>query len=245
MTAPVPAAPPVRRKLTTFLLTGLAVLLPLFLTGYIVFLIYHFVDTNLGKWLAYGLALLLRMEEPNAPIRLAGTVLGVVAALVIAVSAGALTASYLGRRFIAGVQRLILKVPIVRVIYPYVKQVTDFFLAKKTLGFRTAVAIPYPRKGVYSLGFVTGEGLRSLTEATGEAMVHIFIPSSPTPVTGYVVFVPRRDVIELPLTVDEVLRFCISGGVVVPPRELTHPEAEAPSEGQELPAGHPAWAAEK
>ena len=100
-------------------------------------------------------------------------------------------------------------------------------------------------KGMYSLGFVTGESMRSLNEATGEDMVHVFIPSSPTPVTGYVVFLPRRDVIDLPLTVDEALRFSISGGVLVPPKEVVEAALEA-QEQPELPAPtDPAWAADE
>ena len=225
MTQPVQPLPPpkARRKLTRFLLTGLAVLLPVVLTAYIVLLIYNFVDANLGSWLSRRLASALGEGEPNAAFRAGGNILAVGIVLLAALTAGALAASFIGRRIIGGLQQLMLKVPFVRAIYPYVKQVTDFFLTDSKLRYHTVVAVPYPRKGIYSLGFVTGRGMRSISEATGEDMVHVFIPSSPTPVTGYVIFLPRRDVIELPLTVDEALRFCISGGVLVPGRESNEP----------------------
>lgn len=244
MTEQEPIAPPVsaRSKFTRFLLTGLAVLLPVFLTGYIVFVLYRFVDTNLGRWLALPLSEALGEPKPSAATRVAGDVLAVVLVLVLAISAGALAASYIGRKVIGWVQQLLLKLPFVRVIFPYVKQVTDFFLTEKSLRFHSVVAVPYPRKGIYSLGFVTGGSMRSLNEAVGESdMVHVFIPSSPTPITGYVIFLPRREVIELPVTVDQALRFSISGGVLVPPREVVEAALEARGQEELLPPEGPAW----
>jgi len=238
---PVPVVT-TRSKFTRFLLTGLAVLLPVFLTGYIVFVLYRFVDTNLGRWIALPLSEALGEPKPSPATRVAGDILAVLLVLGLAISAGALAASYIGRKIIGGLQNLLLKLPFVRVIFPYVKQVTDFFLTEQKLRFRSVVAVPYPRRGIYSLGFITGGSMRSLNEAVGEKdMVHIFIPSSPTPVTGYVIFVPRREVIELPVSVDEALRFSISGGVLVPPREVV--EAALATRGQEElpPPEGPAW----
>jgi len=244
-TTTVPAPPPnIRKRITRFLFTGLAVLLPVFLTAYIVFVIYRFVDTNLGQWLAQHLSEALREPTMSPWTRIAGDVLAVVVVLGVAVSAGALMASYIGRRFIGGVQQFMLKTPGIRVIYPYVKQVTDFFLTEKKLRFHNVVAVPYPRKGTYSIGFVTGESMKSINQAVGEDMVHVFIPSSPTPITGYVVFLPRRELINLPLTVDEVLRFSISGGVLVPPREVVEAAIEGGEHHGAVQATDPAWAAD-
>jgi uncharacterized membrane protein len=124
-----------------------------------------------------------------------------------------------------------------------VKQVTDFVLSEKRAAFRTVVAVPYPRPGIYSLGFVTGEGWKSINRASGGEMVQVFIPSSPTPVTGYVVFVRRDEIVELDLTVDEALRFSISGGVIVPPREALERAGIEATDAKELPEpGVPEWA---
>ena len=246
-----PTAAPKKHKVTRFLLTGLATLLPTVLTGYIVFVCYRFVHSNLGYWIGVRLARALGQWDAasgritNAYTVMAGDVLAVAIVLAAALSVGALAGSFIGRRIIRGGERLLLKVPFIRVIYPYVKQVTDFILSEKKVTFRKVVAVPYPRQGVYSLGFVTGQGWRSIREATGADMVQVFIPSSPTPVTGYVVFVRREEVIELDVTVDEALRFSISGGVIVPPKELLGDAVAAvapPAAGEPVQPGAPAWA---
>ena len=241
--------PPKKHKTTRFLLTGLATLLPVVVTGYIIFALYRFVDTNLGRWLALALATGLQHVLPdvtwtNPGIRAAGNMLAVLVVLGVSISVGALAGSFIGRRIIRGGESLLLKVPFIRVIYPYVKQVTDFVLSEKKVAFRSVVAVPYPREGVYSIGFVTGHGWRSIHEATGQDMVQVFIPSSPTPVTGYVIFVRREEVIELPITVDQALRFSISAGVIVPPTELLAEAAPALEAGDDEAAEpqKPAWA---
>jgi len=247
--------PPRKRKVTRFLLTGLATLLPAVLTGYIVVAIYHFVERNLGQWLAERLAWIIGYVRTDPSGRTvadlrpwiiaAGNVLAVVIVLGAAIVVGALAGSFIGRRVIRAGELFILRIPFIRVVYPYVKQVTDFVFSEKKVTFRKVVAVPYPRKEVYAIGFVTGQGWRTINERTGQDMVQVFIPSSPTPVTGYVAFVPREDVIELPITVDEALRFSISGGVIVPPQQLLPPPGAPGADGEEeetTEPEQPAWA---
>ncbi len=147
--------------------------------------------------------------------------LGFVAAVVLVLVVGFLFKGYLGRQMFRSVERLILSIPIIKVIYPYAKQVTEFFFEeKKQLTYDSAVCLEYPRKGIFSLGFVTNEGLRDVSDHVGEEMVSVFIPSSPTPMTGYTIQVPRKDLITLSVGVDEALRYAISGGVILPPSQL-------------------------
>ena len=89
-------------------------------------------------------------------------------------------------------------------------------LSERRIEFSGVVAVQYPRKGIWSLGLSTGEPLERVQEVSPDELVTIFIPSSPTPVTGYVIQAPRRDVIELNLSIDEAFRFTISGGVLKP-----------------------------
>jgi len=133
-------------------------------------------------------------------------------------------ASFIGRTAWGLLERFQQRVPLVNAIYPYVKQVTDFLLSEKRVAFHGVVAVEYPRKGLWSLGLLTGTALRSLGQVTRGDLVTVFIPSSPTPVTGYVITVPRSDVIELSLSIDEALRFTISGGVIKPDRETSEGE---------------------
>ena len=111
--------------------------------------------------------------------------------------------------------------PVMRRVYPYVKQVTDFILPpeEQTQRFSRVVAVEYPRKGIWSLGFVTGEGLRSVASQVRQEFLTVMVPTSPTPVTGWVIAVPKADTIALDMTVEEALRFIVSAGVISPGSE--------------------------
>ncbi|MCH8053202.1 MAG: DUF502 domain-containing protein, partial [Planctomycetes bacterium] len=113
----------------------------------------------------------------------------------------------------------------IRSLDPTVKQVTDFLFGDRQIEFGGVVAVEYPRRGVWSLGLLTGPAMKTIEKtASADDLVTVFIPSSPTPVTGYTITVPRADVIELALSIDEALRFTISGGVIKPPSEGGQPE---------------------
>ncbi|HET6884400.1 MAG TPA: DUF502 domain-containing protein [Pirellulales bacterium] len=126
----------------------------------------------------------------------------------------------IGRMFWNIVERGIHRLPLVRNVYDSVKQMTDFMFNERELGYKRVVAVEYPRKGVWALGFVTGESLSDIRSATGEPMISLMIPSSPMSVTGYIVTVPKSETIDLDLTIDQALQFLISCGVVVPPHQL-------------------------
>jgi uncharacterized membrane protein len=116
---------------------------------------------------------------------------------------------------------LAMKIPVIRAIYPAVKQITDFVLQERKPQFQASrvVACQPHEKGIWSIGLVTGPGIKSLSESTGEEMVTVFVPSSPTAFSGYVLVVPRNTVVELPMTVEEAMRLLISGGVIAPGAE--------------------------
>ncbi len=141
---------------------------------------------------------------------------GFLLAIALVYFMGFFVASFIGRTAWGVVEKVQARVPLVNAVYPHVKQITDFLLSEKRVAFSAVVAVEYPRREMWSLGLLTGEGLRELSEATGQEMVSIFIPSSPTPVTGYVIVVPRADVVMLKTTIDQALRFTISGGVIKP-----------------------------
>ncbi|MEM7166313.1 MAG: DUF502 domain-containing protein [Planctomycetota bacterium] len=147
--------------------------------------------------------------------------LGFLIALLLVLAVGLLFRGYLGRQLWRALESGIQKVPVLKVIYPYAKQVSEFFFAeKKQIHYQTAVAIEYPRRGLWSLGFVTSEGFRDIEEVAGETVVAVFIPSSPTPVTGYTIMVPKDQVIKIDVAADEALRFTMSAGVIQPPSQL-------------------------
>jgi uncharacterized membrane protein len=145
--------------------------------------------------------------------------IGLLIAVALIYMAGVVVGSFIGRRLYSRGEMIVQRLPLIKQVYPSVKQVTDFFFGDEgpaQLRFSRVVAVEYPRKGMWSIGLVTGDTMQAIENRANVACLTIFVPSSPTPFTGYVVTVPRTDTIDLPITIDEALRFTVSGGVVVP-----------------------------
>tara|TARA_R110002111_G_scaffold108086_2_gene166759 strand:+ start:4130 stop:5317 length:1188 start_codon:yes stop_codon:yes gene_type:complete len=116
-------------------------------------------------------------------------------------------------------QGVLARLPVVSNVYSSVKQVTDFFFSERTVDYSRVVAVEYPRRGIWSLGFVTGDSMLEMTVTAGEPLVAILIPTSPMPVTGYTMSVPKSEIVDLNITVDQAFQFCLSCGVLVPPQQ--------------------------
>lgn len=144
-------------------------------------------------------------------------VLGFIIAILVIYFTGYFLASFIGRRTWQMVEHTIRRAPLISAIYPAIKQVTDFFIAdREKTGYSGVVAVQYPRKGIWSVGLVTGTPIPAISQGDPREMLTVFIPSSPTPITGYTITVARTDVLNLPLTIDDALRYAISAGVVLP-----------------------------
>lgn len=156
--------------------------------------------------------------------------IGLVVAIVAVYVAGRLLGGFFGRSIYSRIERFITSLPVFKQVYPYVKQIVDFlFSDDKTIKFNRVVVVQYPRKGIWSVGFMTGGTMRAIATHSGDS-VTVFIPSSPTPFTGYTITVPREEVIDVPISVDEALRFVVSGGVLVPPTQVVNHDDLSPSE---------------
>ena len=258
MTDPVPdvsegpVSPKVPKSpLKRFFLRGVVLLLPTIITVWILVMVLSFLHKNLishaTRLVAWAFSLtglfdasafqIIGGETQIAPglwypsLGVAWLVcLGLVALI------GMIFGSFIGHRIWLAVENSIMRLPPIRFVYPYVKQIIDFFFGKRALGFRQVVAVEYPRRGVYSLGFVTGRAFTEIDESLKTKCLSIFIPSSPTPMTGYVIFVPEDDVIYLPMTIDEAFRMTVSAGVIKPelllrPTGSAAKRPEAASEG--------------
>lgn len=142
--------------------------------------------------------------------------LGFFIAIILVYFVGFFLASFIGRASWRAAEGVLYRIPLIRAIYPHVKQVTDFLLSERQVEFSGVVAVRYPSRDIWSVGLTTGTGMTQIEKVHPEDLVTVFIPSSPTPVTGYVIQVPRRDTIELNVSIDEALRFAISGGVIKP-----------------------------
>ncbi|MCH8823879.1 MAG: DUF502 domain-containing protein [Planctomycetes bacterium] len=146
--------------------------------------------------------------------------IGIIVAIVAVYIAGRLLGGFFGRRIYRKIEGLIVAVPIFKQVYPHIKQVVDFlFSDEQKAKFNRVVLIEYPRKGIWSIGLMTGDTMKSITKESGDA-VTVFIPSSPMPATGYTITVPKKDLIDMPITVEEAMRFTISAGVLIPSSQL-------------------------
>jgi uncharacterized membrane protein len=222
---------------------GLVALLPMMVTIIVVYLVIGFLYTNVGVPLGDAMKWVLvrtgysadRLDRESWAFRTAGLVL----AVLLIFLAGALVATFFGKRLLRLFERVIRHTPGIGVIYTYARQFTDFFSPSGGKPqFKNAVAVPFPCYGVYSIGFITGEGMRHLNEAVKKSMATVFVPTAPTPFTGFVCWMPREDLILLPISVDDALRIIISCGVLTPPHEavsLADFAAAAAREGKTLP----------
>ena len=216
---------------------GLAALLPTILTISVIAFVYGVIANNLVLPLRNALVrrligdpdtnvvtlphldVTLQIEPANLEVVLIGVAIFLIAIILI-YFVGFFATSFLGRKIWGAFESLWMNFPFIKQIYPYAKQITDFVLSEKRRKFTYVAAVQYPRKGVYSIGFITGDSMRTINKDSGKRMVSIFIPSSPTPFTGYVVAVPYDEIIPLPITVDQAMRYTVSGGVITPPGEL-------------------------
>lgn len=137
---------------------------------------------------------------------------------------GRFVTAKLGAWFVHKFEFLLTRVPLVRNVYSTVKQVTDFVLSDREVEFKRVVALEYPRSGSWTLGFVTGDGMLECAAAVGEPLVTVLVATSPMPMGGFTIMVPRSQVVDLDLTVDQALQFIVSCGVLTPPAQRTTPE---------------------
>jgi uncharacterized membrane protein len=217
---------PVTGRFKTYFLRGLAVLLPTVVTIGIFIWGYTFIEKNISRHIAKGLGLLIRQIagefvnknlDPNWYDRVL-SVAGFLVALFIVFVVGALLASVVGKTLWRVIEKSIMNTPVLRQVYPYVKQVTDFLLTQEDQKrlFKRVVAVEYPRKGIWSVGFVTGSGIEKVVSNVKREFLTVLVPTSPTPFTGFVIMVQKKQTIELDMTIEEALRFIVSGGVITP-----------------------------
>ena len=224
------------RRFKSYFLRGLAVLLPTILTIWICVWVYKFIQDNISIYVSQALVRLIVFVQGEGGISqqeltrilvkgAAGSVIGFLVALIIVCIVGALLASVVGRAIWRIIEDFIMNVPFLRRVFPYVKQITDFVLTPEEQEklFSRVVAIEYPRKGIWSIGLVTGSGLRKVTENVEKEFLTVLIPNSPTPVTGYVIMVPKEQTTALDMTIEEAFRFAISAGVIAPPNQQLPP----------------------
>ncbi|MEE8280553.1 MAG: DUF502 domain-containing protein [Alphaproteobacteria bacterium] len=208
-------------RLRNYLLTGILVTAPIAITFYIAWLGINFVDSRV-------IPLIPEKYNPETylPFDILG--LGLVIVIIALMLVGWLTASFVGRLFLRTGERVLARMPVIRSIYGALKQVFETVLSHRSTAFREVVLIEYPRRGVWALGFLTGMTEGEVQNLTAEDVLNVFLPTTPNPTSGFLLFLPKEDVLVLDMTVEEGIKMVMSGGIVTPPDPR-------PAEVQEVP----------
>jgi uncharacterized membrane protein len=152
------------------------------------------------------------------------SIVGAILAILLLLVTGFLGANLLGRRLVHTYERILDRIPLVRSVYGSVKHFAEIVFSEDGTSFKKVLLIQYPRPGLYSLCFLTSENALEVQHRTGQEIVTVFLPTTPNPTSGFMLFVPRKDIVELDMQVDDALKLIISLGVVVPKWHQLHPE---------------------
>ncbi|STY29332.1 transmembrane protein [Legionella wadsworthii] len=195
-------------SLRRYLLAGLVVWLPILVTIGVLRFIIDLLDNTL--------ALIPKAYQPEQLIGHYIPGFGVILSLVILIATGIIATNYFGQRLVAWGESILVRIPLVRSIYKTVKQVINAVLSTNSEAFRKVVLVEYPRKGMWSIAFQTGTANSAIADRINEELISIFIPTTPNPTSGFLMMLPRNDVIEMDMSIDEALKFIISLGVMPP-----------------------------
>lgn len=188
--------------LRRWFIAGLLVWLPLGATLLLIRFLMGLLDTSL--------LLIPNAWRPEIPG------LGIMLSIGLVLGTGVLAANFIGKRALGWAETLLGRIPLVRSIYGGIKKLAETVLSGSSVSFRQPIMIEYPRKGVWSIAFITGEPIGEVQDKTAEHVLTCFVPTTPNPTSGFIVLVPRKDVIWLEMTVEEAMRMIISLGVVTP-----------------------------
>ncbi len=198
------------QRMRTYFFAGILVIAPISITLYLAWLFIGFVDSKITPLIP-----LKYNPESYLPFALPG--LGLLILVLGLMLTGALTASFMGRLWVRFSERALARMPVIRNIYSAVKQIFETVLADKSAAFREAVLVEYPRRGIWAIAFITGRTEGEVQNVTEEECINIFLPTTPNPTSGFLLFVPKKDLISLSMTVEEAIKMVISGGIITPP----------------------------
>lgn len=191
-----------------YFITGLLIWVPLAITAWVLALIVRTMDQTL-----------LLLPEAIRPEHLLGVYIpgiGVIATLLVVFLTGLVTANIIGQRLLRFWEGVLSRIPVVKSVYYSVKQVSDTLFSTSGEAFRKALLVQYPREGVWTIAFQTGQPGGDVVNYLDGEFVSIYVPTTPNPTSGFFLMLPRKDVIELDMSVDEALKYIISMGVVAP-----------------------------
>ena len=207
-----------------YFITGLLIWAPLGITIWVLSLILGMMDQSI---------MLLPIDwQPRALLGFHLSGVGALMTLLVVFVTGLLTTNFIGQRLVRWWEALLHRIPVVRSVYQSVKQISDTVFSPSGQAFRQAVLVQYPRPGSWTIGFLTGTPGGEIATHLGNNMVSLYVPTTPNPTSGFFLMVPKTDVVELDMSVEDALKYLISMGVVAPatPKMLTTNDHAAKAE---------------
>lgn len=202
-----------------YFIAGILVTAPISITFYLAWLVINFFDTRITPLLPVKYN-----PETYLPFGVPGV--GLLIFIIFLTVVGWLTAGLLGRWVMRLAERVLRRMPVIRSIYSATKQIVETILADQSETFRQVVLFEYPRRGSWALGFITGMTQGEVQSLTENDVVNVFLPTTPNPTSGYLLFLPRCELVVLSMTVEEGIKMVVSGGIVTPPDRRPDPEKE-------------------
>ena len=195
------------KRLKRYFAAGILVGLPVFLTFYLLFIIFKFLDSLFGVIINKYLEEVLGFTLPGI-----GLILGILLILII----GFVVSHLLSKKALPVIEGWFLKLPAIRQVYPPIKEIVGFIFSRDKPAFKKVVLVEYPCAGIWSVGFMTNDGFREAQEKLGQELVHILIGSTPSPWSGFFILVPKVKVKFLEMSVEEGMKLIVSGGILKP-----------------------------
>ena len=196
-------------RFRSYFLAGILVTSPILITAYVTWMIITFIDNQVAGILPESLDFTKKL-----PHQIPG--LGLIISIIAITFIGALTPGFIGRTLLKTGERVLDKMPVVRSIYGAIKQIMETVMSTNSESFREVVLVEYPRKGIWVIGFVTGETKGEVQTLNKEKLINVFIPTTPNPTSGFLLFLPKKDLIYMAMKVEDAVKMVISGGIVTP-----------------------------
>lgn len=211
-----PVKKSIAARLRRYLLTGIVVTAPISITVYLTYVFLTFMDKHV-----------VRLIPENAYSDYYGETtipgLGLIIALAFFVIIGWFATNFMGRFIIRLYEYVLDRMPVIRNIYGAIKQIFETIAASQSSAFREAVMLEYPRKGVYAIGFVSGKAEGEVQQNTQAETINVFVPTTPNPTSGFLLFVPRDELIYLDMSIEEAVKLVVSAGIIAPPEPKPRP----------------------
>ena len=200
-----------KKHIKNYFLTGLLATIPITLTIYILGIFINIMDK--------GLKYLPPKFHPDTylPFHIPG--LGLIITVILILIIGVITQSFFGRKLVSLGEWIVSKIPLVRNIYIGIKQLVAAIFVENSKAFKRVVMVEYPRKDLWVIAFLTGVTEGEVQAKTNKEVVNVFIPTTPNPTSGFYLLVPKKDIINLDMTVEDAFKLIVSGGIVSPPEE--------------------------